>query len=445
MALTRRSFLQRAAASAAAAPFLLPSRVWAAETSPNSRLTMGFIGMGTQNRGLLGGFLGQETQVLAVCDVDTNRRNAAKERVDEHYKQAGQAGECKAYNDFREIIDRKDIDAVSIATPDHWHAIITVAALKAGKDVYCEKPLTHNIHEAVEVIRAVDANKRVLQTGSMQRSSKEFRVACELVQNGAIGKLERVECSFGDPGVPCELPEEPAEPGLDWNFWVGPAPLRPYNSVLSPRGLHKHFPNWRAYREFGGGMVTDWGAHHLDIAQWGLGMDDSGPVEVLPPEKQGDKRGAKLVYANGVTVEHKNGFGVHFYGTEGEIQVNRGKFTFKRGDQMIASFTGTEEERKTTSCAAQVQIAERDFLKDAKIQLYVSKNHLTDFMECVKTRKKPITSEQVGGRSAICCHLMNQAYYHHQALKWDPAKFTFVGGTGDPAWLTRDYRTPWSV
>jgi predicted dehydrogenase len=311
--------------------------------------------------------------------------------------------------------------------------------------VYCEKPLTHNIHEAVEVIRAVDAHKRVLQTGSMQRSSKEFRVACELVQNGAIGKLQRVECSFGDPGVPCDLPEEPAEPGLDWDRWVGPAAMRPYNSVLSPRGLHKHFPNWRAYREFGGGMVTDWGAHHLDIAQWGLGMDDSGPVEVLPPEKEGDKRGAKLVYANGVTVEHKNGFGVDFFGTEGEIQVNRGKFTFKRGDQMIASFTGTPEERKATSCAAQVQIAEREFLKDAKIKLYESKNHLTDFMECVKTRKKPITSEQVGGHSAICCHLMNQAYYHHQALKWDPAKFAFVGGTGDPAWLTRDYRTPWSV
>jgi predicted dehydrogenase len=436
MSTSRRSFL-KGAAVAAAAPFVLPSRIWAADTKPNSRLTMGFIGMGTQNRGLLGGFLGQETQVLAVCDVDTTRRMAAKKTVDERYK----SEDCAAYNDFHEIINRKDIDAVSIATPDHWHAVITLAALRAGKDVYCEKPLTHNIHEAVEVIKAVDANRRVLQTGSMQRSSKEFRIACELVQNGAIGKLQRVECAFGNPGVPCELGEEPMEPGLDWNLWVGPAPMRPYNSVLSPRGVHKHFPNWRSFREFGGGMVTDWGAHHLDIAQWGLGMDESGPVEILPPEKADDKRGAKLVYANGVVVEHKDGFGIHFFGTEGEVQVNRGKFTMKRGTEMVASYTG----QRDTSCAAQVQKAERAFLENAKIKLYESKNHLSNFIDCVRERKKPITSEIVGGHSAICCHLMNQAYYHHAKLKWDPAKFVFVDGTGDPAWLTRDYRSPWSA
>ena len=440
---SRRRFLQGSAAAAMAAPLVLPSRIWSAETKPNSRLTMGFIGMGTQNRGLLGGFLGQPTQVLAVCEVDTNRRNDAKRRVDEFYAQrAGYRAQCAAYSDFRELVDRKDIDAVCIATPDHWHAIPTLAALRAGKDVYCEKPLTHNIHEAVEVIRAVDAHGRVLQTGSMQRSSKEFRVACELVRNGAIGKVLRVECSFGDPAVPCDLPEEPMEPGLDWNMWIGPAPMRPYHSVLSPRGVHQHFPKWRAYREFGGGGVADWGAHHLDIAQWGLGMDDSGPVEILPPEKPGAKRGARLVYASGVIVEHKDGFGVHFFGTEGEVLVNRGRFAFKRGNDTIASFTGKE---KKTSCAAEVQKAEREFLKDAKVRLYESRNHLTDFLDCVASRKKPITSEQVGGRSAICCHLMNLVYWHGQKLRWDPARFTFVDGTGNPAWLTRPYRSPWKV
>lgn len=439
---SRRGFLRRSAV-AVAAPLVLPSQIWSAETKPNSRLTMGFIGMGTQNRGLLRGFLGQPTQVLAVCEVDTNRRNDAKRRVDEFYaQQADYRSQCAAYNDFRELVERKDIDAVCIATPDHWHAIPMLAALRSGKDVYCEKPLTHNIHEAVEVIRAVDAHGRVLQTGSMQRSSKEFRVACELVRNGAIGKVLRVECSFGDPAIPCDLPEEPMEPGLDWNLWVGPAPMRPYHSVLSPRGVHHHFPKWRAYREFGGGGVADWGAHHLDIAQWGLGMDDSGPVEVLPPEKPGAKRGAKLVYANGVVVEHKGGFGVHFFGTEGEVLVNRGRFVFKRGEETIASFTGQE---KKTSCAAEVQKAEREFLKDAKTRLYESRNHLTDFIECVASRKKPITSEQVGGRSAICCHLMNLVYWHGQKLRWDPGRFTFVEGTGDPAWLTRPYRSPWKV
>ena len=443
---SRRRFIKTAAGLAAgslAAPMILPRDLFSAN-APSKSLTMGFIGMGKQSRSLLHGFLDSKTvRVLAVCDVDTTRRTDAKKNVDNFYAKSSEKPDpCTGYGDFREIINRKDIDAVCIATPDHWHALITLAALRAGKDVYCEKPLTHNIHEAVEVMRAVDANKRVLQTGSMQRSSKEFRVACELVLNGAIGKVQHVECSFGDPGIPCNLGEEPIEPGLDWNFWVGPAPMRPYNSVLSPRGLHDHFPDWRKYREFGGGMVTDWGAHHLDIAQWGLGMDDSGPVEILPPEKPGAKRGAKLVYANGVTVEHKEGFGVHFYGTEGEVLVNRGQFVFKRGQETIAAFTGKEQD---TNCALEVQKAEQAFLKDAKTKLYISRNHLTDFLNCVQSRKKPITSELVGGHSAICCHLMNLAYYHGQKLKWDPEEFTFTGQTGDLKWLTRDYRSPWNV
>lgn len=446
MQTSRRTFLKQIAASTTVMPFILPSHIWAAETKPNSKLTMGFIGMGKQARSLLGGFLGQDTQVLAVCDVDTTRRENAKKRVDDYYAQRPElkigAGGCAAYNDFREIIVRKDIDAVCIATPDHWHTVITLAALRAGKDVYCEKPLTHNIREAVEVMRAVTATKRVLQTGSMQRSSKEFRIACELVRNGAIGKITHVECQFGDPAIPCDLPEEAMEPGLDWNFWLGPAEVRPYNSVLSPRGMHDHFPAWRKYREFGGGMVTDWGAHHLDIAQWGLGMDNSGPVEVRPPEQADAKRGAMLVYANGVTVTHKDGFGVHFFGTEGEVQVNRGKFTFTHKGEQISKFTKKED---GSSCEAQVVKAEKAFLKDAKIKLYVSKGHIPDFLSCVKSRQKPITNEIVGGHSAICCHLMNQAYYNHAKILWDPEKLCLRGGSGDPKWLTRDYRAPWKV
>jgi len=445
MHISRRSFIK--SASLAGVPFILPSHIWAAETKPNDRLTMGFIGLSKQSRGLLAAFLSQQTRVLAVCDVDATRRENARKRVDDYYdKKGGQAGGCAAYNDFRELINRRDIDAVCIATPDHWHAIITLAALRAGKDVYCEKPLTHNIHEAVEVMRAVEATQRVLQTGSMQRSSKEFRIACELVRNGAIGRLQRVECQFGDAGIPCDLPEEPVEPGLDWDFWVGPAPYRPYNSILSPRGVHDHFPNWRNYREFGGGMVTDWGAHHLDIAQWGMGMDDSGPVEILPPVA-GRKRGAKLIYSNGVSAEHADGFGVDFFGTEGEVQVNRGRFTFKRGNELIASYTGKKEEKKEgeTSLASEVLKAERGYLKDARIKLYVSNNHISDFMQCVRERRKPITSELVGAHSAICCHLMNLAYYHGRKLRWDPAKFVFVGSAGEAKWLAREYRSPWKV
>ena len=443
MQTSRRTFLKGLAAAAAVAPVVLSSRVWAAPVKPSGKLGMGFIGMGKQNRGLMRNFLGQDApRVLAVCDVDTTRRTDAKKTVDDFYKNS----DCAAYSDFREIINRKDIGAVCIATPDHWHAICTLAALRAGKDVYCEKPLTHNIHEALEVMKAVDASKRVLQTGSMQRSSKEFRIACELVQNGAIGKIRRVGCNFGGPGKPCDLPEEPMEPGLDWDRWCGPGPLRGYNSVLSPRGVHNHFPNWRAYKEYGGGMVCDWGAHHLDIAQWGLGTDNSGPVEVIPPDDAKATSGCKLVYANGVTVVHGegNGFGARFIGEDGEVLVDRGKFKVILKGETIASFEG-KEKSPGTSCEREVALMEKRFLADAKIKLYNSKGQIPDFLACVASRQKPISSEIVGGHSAICCHLMNQSYYNHARFTWDPAKFAFTGGTGDPKWLTRDYRRPWSV
>jgi predicted dehydrogenase len=441
--INRRTFIKGAAA-ASAAPFILPSSVWGAETKPNDKIVMGFIGMGKQNRGLLNNFLNQSnTQVVAVCDVDTTRRETAHKRVVEHYasRPEAKAPECAQYNDFREIIKRDDIDAVCIATPDHWHAITTIAALESGKDVYCEKPLTHNIHEAVEVIKAVEKNKRVLQTGSMQRSSKEFRIACELVQNGAIGKVSHVDCSFGDAGRACDLVTEDMEPGLDWEMWVGPGPMRGYSSVLSPRGNHDNFPDWRNYKEYGGGMVCDWGAHHLDIAQWGLGMDDSGPVEALPPESSTAKRGAKLIYKNGITVTHKDSFGIHFFGDEGEVLVNRGRFEFYRGGKKLAGFV----DREDGSLREALKFAEDNFLKDAKIKLYDSKNHTRDFLEAVEARTKPITNEIVGGRSATCCHLMNQVYYNQEPIKWNPKKMKFAKYGGKKEWLTRNYRGSWDV
>jgi len=451
---TRRNFIKSSVLGGVgtiAVPTLLPSRIWSAETKPNDRLTVGFIGMGKMSRGLLRQFLDQGTQVLAVCDVDTTRREDAKRTVDKYNaRESGQAGPvpksggCAAYSDFQQIIGRKDIDAVCIATPDHWHAFITLAALRAGKDVYCEKPLTHNIHEAVEVMKAVGANHRVLQTGSMQRSSSEFRVACELVRNGIIGEIKTVECDFGAPPVPCDLPEEPMEPGLDWDRWVGPAPMRPYNSALSPRGIHNHFPNWRNYTEFGGGKVADWGAHHLDIAQWGLGMDASGPVQVLLPSAAGDQNGAKLVYASGITVKHVNGFGVDFVGTAGRVRVNRGQFIFELDGKTIASYVKGKED-EDTNLKEQVAKAQEEFLTGAKVKLYVSRNHVSDFLDSVKSRKPPITNEQIGGRSAICCHLLNLAYLHRQNIDWDPARLTFAKGSGDPRWLTRDYRPPWKI
>lgn len=424
--LTRRQFLKTTATAAVAAPTLLPSSVWSAEKSPNDRFTLGFIGLGKQNRGLLSGFINsKQTQVVAVCEVDTKRREHAQKSVVDHYAKQTDKGTfkgCEAYKDFRELVARKDIDGVVIATPDHWHAIQVIAAADAGKDIYCEKPLSLTIREAREMVKAVRRNQRILQTGSMQRSSQEFRKACELVRNGRIGKVQKVIVGVGAPSKWCDLPEEAMEPGLDWDLWLGPAPMRPYNSVLSPRGIHDHFPNWRNYREYSGGMMTDWGAHHFDIAQWGLGMDDSGPVEIIPPENPNARTGVRFLYANGVEMIHDSSKGgATFIGTEGKIFVDRGRFE------------------------AEPESLGQEPLGENAIRLYASNNHLQDWLNCVRSRKLPICDVEIGARSVSVCHLGNLAYWNHRRLKWDPAKEQFIGDAEANTWLDYQRRGSWKV
>jgi predicted dehydrogenase len=423
---TRRQFLKATAALAVAAPSILPASVWGAAKGPNDRLTLGFIGMGKQNSGLLNGFIhNQETQVVAVCDVDTTRREHAKQTVEAYYAKQASKGSfkgCDTYTDFRELIARPDIDAVVVATPDHWHALNVIAAADAGKDIYCEKPLSLTIYEARAMVNAVRRNKRICQTGSMQRSSQEFRKACELVRNGRLGKIQTVVVGVGAPSKWCDLPPETLEPGLDWNFWLGPAPLRPYNSVLSPRGVHDFFPNWRSYREYSGGAMTDWGAHHFDIAQWGLGMDDSGPVEIIPPSDPKATTGVRYVYASGVEMIHDSTKGgVTFNGTDGSIHVDRGVFEAKP-DRL-----GEEP------------------LGEKATRLYASQNHLQDWLNCVRSRKLPICDVEIGCRSVTVCHLGNLAYWHHRRLKWDPKVEQFVGDPEANTWLNPPQRTPWKV
>jgi predicted dehydrogenase len=249
------------------------------------------------------------------------------------------------------------------------------------------------------------------------------------VRSGRIGKLQAVYVNVGSTSKPCDLPEEKAEPGLDWNRWLGPAPERPYNSVLSPRGIHNHFPNWRNYREYSGGMMTDWGAHHFDIAQWGLGMDESGPVEILPPEDPKAERGVKYTYANGVPVIHAEQYekgkpvnGVAFIGSDGKIFVNRG---------FIAS--DPVEILKTP-------------LGDTDVKLYKSPGHQRDWLNCIRSRKRPICDVEVGARSVTVCHLGNIAYWTHKKIKWDPKEWKLVDADSDVAkWLDRDRRDPWQL
>jgi predicted dehydrogenase len=239
------------------------------------------------------------------------------------------------------------------------------------------------------------------------------------------------------------------EPGLDWNLWCGPGPLVNYNPMLSPRGIHNHFPAWRNTWEFGGGMITDWGAHHIDIAQWGLGVDESGPVEVRAPRDWSTaKRGAQLLYADGTVLTHVKGKGVSFYGTEGEVHVNRGKFEFVRDAKTIHKFWDKEVD-KGTSLEREVTLTDREFLADAKVKLYNSKSHFQDFIDAVVSRKRPICDVAIGASTVIACHVMNFAYHYGANAKWDPARSKFAGfggGGGDSRWLTRDsYRNNWKV
>jgi len=435
--LSRRRFLE--ATAVASAPFILPSGILSAKVKPNDKISVGFIGMGIQNRGLQNRFMADSNVVaVAVSDCDTTRRNSARDRANKRY----QNKDCKAYNDYREIINRKDIDAVCIATPDHWHAIQTVEAVNSGKDVYCEKPLTHNVHESVQVMKAVAKKKAILQTGSMQRSSREFRVACELVRNGVIGKVKSMAVNIGNAGIPCDLPTEKEEPGLDWDRWVGPGPMRGYSSVLSPRGNHGHFPNWRSYKEYGGGMVCDWGAHMIDILHWGLGVDDSGPVATIPAENPKALKGAQLVYDGNIPMMHGTGMGSSFYGSEGRVECHRGRIGLWLGDKFIAGRTGGD---RNVNLSKELDKLESEFLKDAKVKLYRSNGgHIPDFLNSMRTRKKPCTHEIIGARTSIACHLLNQTYYNHTAIKWNPKKNTFAAG-GDPAWLTREYRGEFKV
>jgi len=440
--ISRRRFLVQAAA-VSSAPFILSTG--SAQTAPSDRIHLGCIGLGIQGRGLMSGFLGRkEAQVVAVCDVDTNRREDGRKRVGAHYEQQTDRGSfkgCKAFEDFRELLARPEIDAVVIATPDHWHALIAIAAAEAGKDIYCEKPLSKSVHESRAMIQAARRKERVFQVGSMQRSMREFRVACELVRNGVLGKIDHVDVTIGGPAVPCDLPAEAAEPGLNWDFWLGPAPQRPYNSVLSPRGVHNHYPNWRHYREYGGGAVTDFGAHHFDIAQWGLGMDGSGPDEIIPPaDWQTAQYGVRLRYKSGVEVVHAHLPGhndITFFGKEGMVQVDRGRITVTIGGRTV--------EKGEMPLRDQLDRVEKEYLQDAKVRLYRSTDHLSDWLTAIRSRKKPICDVEVGASTANLCNLVNLAYYHGQTMKWNPASEKFTDGTGDDHWLDVSHRTPWKI
>jgi predicted dehydrogenase len=371
-------------------------------------------------------FLGYgDVQIVAVCDVVEERRQHSKARVEDHYaKQSGQGSYqgCQTFNDFRELLALEGLDAVVIATPDHWHVTGAILAARAKKDIYCEKPLTLTIGEGRRLVNEVRSNKVIFQTGSQQRSEFDgkFRVAAELVRNGRIGKVKTVRVGVGAPPVPCDLPEEPVPAGTDWDLWLGPAKWRAYNEVLCPKGVHKHFPLFRNYREFAGGGLADMGAHHFDIAQWALDMDSSGPVRIEPPA-DGAQSGLKFTYANGVEMFHGGPSGCTFEGEAGTIYVDRGKLE------------GTPETLITTPLAA------------GATRLYHATDHGRNWLDSIKSRQLPICDVEIGHRSATVCHLANLGYQLRRPLTWDPAKEQFVGDDEANGLLNRTPRDPWKI
>ena len=411
MTYSRRRFITLAALAASAFTIVPRHVLGNGHVAPSDKINIGFIGLGRQSRGLASRFVRMtDAQIVAGSDVWTTKMEWFREHVSSVYAEHRGATDfagVATYLEFEELLDRADIDAVVIATPDHWHALQAVAAMRAGKDVFCEKPLTHTVGEGVRMVRVAEETGRIVQTGSMQRSQENFRRACELVRNGYIGGVRRVFVNVGDPARDYDLPAEPIPGAVDWDRWCGPAPLLAYNHRLAPsRNDVDFWPDWRLFTEVGGGILSDWGAHMFDIVQWGLGMDRSGPVEYVPPEDPGAVRGLRMTYANGIEMVHEDfgrGWAVRFMGTEGSIDISRKFF-------------------ETTP--AKLVDAE---LKPGDVRLYdTGGNHYQDWLDAIRRRTQPVCDVQTGHRSATVCNVANIAYRLNRPLRWNPESETFA-------------------
>ena len=400
-----------------------PTRV----LSPNDQPAIALVGCGGMGRGdaKKASSFGR---VVAVCDLDDARIAEAKKLFPD----------AAVYKDFRKIMERDDIHVVICGTVDHWHTLISLAAMRTGKDVYCEKPLTLTIDEGKRLVRAVQKTKRILQTGSQQRSNKDFRLACELVRNGRIGKLKHVTTI-----LPAGLRDGPFQPspvpaGLDWDFWKGPTADVEYVKERC------HF-SFRYWYEYSGGTLTDWGAHHNDIALWGMGLDRSGPESIEAKALSEPIPGGysaiadyriDFVYPNGVThtcestrdntvsggVVNAGGklHGVRFEGPDGWIWVTRGKIEASSPEILTEPLPSNAE------------------------RLYASDDHMGNFFECIRSRKQPICEAEIGHRSASICHLGAIALRVSRKLKWNPKKEEFIGDREANKFLARELRKPWS-
>jgi predicted dehydrogenase len=447
---SRRDFLRTTIASSGAGfafPALVPGSALglSGTVAPSNRITLGVIGTGNQGFNDIRSFLRDErVQIVAVCDVNRESkgywegklggREPARRLVEEQYgttRPSGSYRGCGAYVDYREILDRDDIDAVEVCTPDHWHAIPVIAACKAKKDIYCQKPLSLFVAEGRAMSYAVSQSRVVFQTGSQQRSDRRFRRACELVRNGRIGELRRVRVGLpagrtdyaktGSRKQPETVPS-----GFEYDFWLGPAPEAPYARA-------RCHVNFRWIYDYSGGQVTDWGGHHPDCAQWGMGTEMTGPIEikrakaVFPPDplwNTATEYSFEAVYENGVSmlISNTERMGVTFEGTKGKIHVDRGRLEADP-KSLLDSKVGPNE-----------------------IHLYASDDHFRNFIDCVISRRPTAAPVEVAHRSITICHLGNIAMrLGRETLRWDPRTEQIIGDDEAARMLSRRYRAPWSL
>ena len=426
---SRRTFL-KGVATAVAAPYIVPASALGLDgaTAPSNRITLACIGVNGRGTANMKSFLNHaDAEVVAICDVDQAHRERAQRTVQSRYAsdRPSYTG-CDTYNDFRDVIARDDIDAVMVGTPDHWHALIAIAAAKSGKDIYCEKPISKTIAEGRAVCDAVRRYGRIFQTGSQLRSSRNVRFACELVRNGRIGKLHTIR-TYLPPGTTCgPQPEMPIPPGFDYNLWLGPARWAPYTA----RRCHHTF---RYVSDYAGGTMTDLGAHDNDLAQWGNGTEHTGPVEIegtgqFPPDGFFDtamRYEVHYTYANGVTLicstdPYPAGTGVRFEGTEGWVYTR-------------------------TAINAEPQSLLETSIGPNEIHLYQSNDHHRNFLDCVKSRKETIVPAETGHRSITICHLGNIAMKLGRKLSWDPDRERFKDDPEADRHLLSPMRAPWRL
>ncbi len=401
--------------------------------SANNTIRIGFIGLGQQAMNLLNGFSKiKNVQIVAGADVYGIKRERFEQRVKEYHKSVNQKADITTYKDYRQILDRSDVDAVVIATPDHWHAIQCIDACNAGKDVYQEKPITFTIKESLKVAEAVRRNNIIFATGSQQRSDSNYQHAVNMVHREEFGKLKKVQAYVGPGPDPYNLPEEAIPEDLDWNLWLGPMPAVHFNSALNPpisldpAKNETFWARWRYYKETGGGFTCDWGAHNFDIGQWALKKDHSGPVKVIPPGYQGAKY-LTYVYDNGLEMvnepyDEKKTLGLKFWGEDGWIEVSRGSIAAS-DDSLLPSKDEDEE----------AGMYERSPL------------HLENFIEAARARIDPIVPVEVGQRTVACCILGNVAYELNRPVAWSPEEQYFVNDPEAEKFYHRAYENGYKL